>query len=129
MGLSEVLSSGGVPIISGALASRVKRIADLEQEPGATSPSRRGYRCAAARQRLHSPSLDPTSRVVIADLQGFVDQVEEGWPATGPSRRAFPRIWEWPWQHLEPGLLERPMRAKHVIVAGEEHLAAWYTSE
>lgn len=29
----------------------------------------------------------------------------------------------------EPGILERPVRAKHVIVAGEEHLAAWYAGE
>src|SRR5207247_8419802 len=74
-------------------------------------------------------TLDPASRAIIADLQDLLDQVEEGWPATGPFGRAFRRIWEWPWQHLEPGLLERPVRAKHMIVAGEEHFAAWYACE
>src|SRR5215470_12472945 len=73
--------------------------------------------------------LDPASRVVVADLQGLHGQVDEGWPAPSPFGRAFPRIRERPGQHLEPSFLEGPVRAIHVIVAGEKYLAARHASE
>src|SRR5438067_3259697 len=92
--------------------------------PGAALHSSREREPAAGGPDPINYPLNPSARIIVGDFRRFSRQYDKRLPSAKPATRYLEHIRERPWRDIETRFPERPVGAKHVVIAGEQDLSS-----